>query len=422
MECEAEPTKVGRRKDLATVDGGTATSPSSSGLHGQLDVVRLPQTLGETSDNDDRRARTNSWKKQCRRKRWRERVRRDCRRRKDWVVEEFGRMIGELTSADLEWLLRFRELEAKVSVWSAADRAVFDCSGEVPWFVVWLLGRFHRKHIFYSRSRMQAGHVHREVRRVVDRIKWRWLYRHSNEPVLQRMPRITSVPCTAVVDGALQAWLARLQSCILADAAKAQSASCRQPRPDPISRLAWRWLRANPWEAVPADKEAGFVLHAREDLVQVHASILGDTAVYKEVHPSDVRAEARISQYCRLVSRIAKFEGNPSWSSVLNRSLRWGKRIAVQLSTTCKTHKSPGKVGHRNIHAGRGWPFYGIGKYVANEIGRALAPHTHLLQSVDQLPAVLAQVQLPDADVYMIQADVDHFLCLANLPSLWETP
>ena len=60
------------------------------------------------------------------------------------------------------------------------------------------------------------------------------------------------------------------------------------------------------------------------------------------------------------------------------KSVRTGSSVLLYLLTTIKTHKAPGKIEHRNVHAGTKWAFTGLAQWVTVQLMENLK-YDHLL-------------------------------------------
>ena len=114
---------------------------------------------------------------------------------------------------------------------------------------------------------------------------------------------------------------------------------------------ASRLLEKSPWIPVPNDKETGFTLVHHDDLVPVLASVL-ETSAYAPASWVDPRRPGLSREYRAFAERVANYEDNPAWTTAILKSwISAGSSMGAVLALQAKTHKAPGHVTFRNLHA-----------------------------------------------------------------------
>jgi len=94
--------------------------------------------------------------------------------RAELEMQDMVRMLGNCTVADLQWWANFSTLRRKVLVYLHDAKSVrYPSAREVPWYVIWLLARHHRKFIFCGGKRVDLEDVRRSVSQFTHKLKWR---------------------------------------------------------------------------------------------------------------------------------------------------------------------------------------------------------------------------------------------------------
>jgi hypothetical protein len=58
--------------------------------------------------------------------------------------------------------------------------------------------------------------------------------------------------------------------------------------------------------------------------------------------------------------------------------------LISKLKLTVKTHKPPGKVGHRNIHAADNYALKGLSIWVMTKLEHEIGKYSHMVKSTSQ--------------------------------------
>ena len=109
-------------------------------------------------------------------------------------------------------------------------------------------------------------------------------------------------------------------------------------------------------------------------MTKVTEIILG-SEFYVEVPPR-IDMQMYLGSAIGIINDIAKYEKQKSLIRDLGKSMRMKEASLIsKLKLTVKTHKSPRKVGHRNIHAADNYALKGLSIWVMtkleNEIGKS---------------------------------------------------
>lgn len=314
----------------------------------------------------------------------------------------------------------------------AADLRMFDFShGQlhpvqsdvVPWPVQWLAVRFHRRHIFQRRTLPDVDVLRREVCQVVQKLKWRWIHRSSENVVdvlsLLRVRGLRTPACDRVVAPELQAWCSGFQRTLVSGARSAASrARCDRSwgNMSQLTRWAFKLLKERGLRLLPYDKEDGMCIIRVDELAEMHRHVLGSKD-YEDVLFPDLEVDRMRAEYGNLVMSITK--GSPvGVRRALCRSFHEeGAAHSAKLVLLVKSHKTP--VQLRNVHAAPLSAFASLSQWVRRTLDEALAVFPHFLRDTADLVERL-KTQTAAEQSTMVRIDVKHFF-MSGSPFLLAT-
>ena len=89
-------------------------------------------------------------------------------------------MLRDANAADILWLAQFDKLREKVLFYDHQCHTCFSAGPEIPWPIIWLLGRFHKKHVFFSKKKLSDPKVELDdINAFINKIKGSWVHRNS---------------------------------------------------------------------------------------------------------------------------------------------------------------------------------------------------------------------------------------------------
>ena len=176
----------------------------------------------------------------------------------------------------------------------------------------------------------------------------------------------------------------------------------------PIELAGYAWLLHSGYIAIPTDKEGGFALVLRNDLVDVHTHLLSG-AWYSSFGSGSTILEKTFAslshRYLALAGEVSKVDSRISRQSISN-SLDFGhKHLASRLINTIKTHKGAGAIAFRPVHASSSHCFLGLMSWVSLVISESLAKFSHLISSSDQFIKRLDNFRVGPQD-FILHMDV----------------
>ena len=332
------------------------------------------------------------------------------------------------TVEDFRFLLNLSHLRQCIFIWDEEHKAVTrlndDCS--IPWPVVWSLARFNRKHIHAGR-RLPDPHLYCEALVQWERKqRWAWALRRDARDACSahfyRVPHVKCCPFPGRADAALEALLRMVRGTMMSTiltCRRRATLSRGWSNVLPVTRWGWRILRRDGLFPMINDKEWGYTVMTLAEFSNVHATILTSDA-YEEHDCDELPVAAMCREYRQLCARVGRLHGADAddVARQLRRSLSVeGASATVKLSCTIKTHKAPGHVGFRNLHAGTRWLFSGLGVWADRVLSKYLRQLDHILWSTEDFVGKVKRT-VPHAGERMVRIDLANFFISGSPASL----
>ena len=200
-----------------------------------------------------------------------------------------------------------------------------------------------------------------------------------------------------------------------------------------IYHLAENFLRNSEWAVLPSDKDSCFVLVNREELHGEMLRVLGGRE-YIERPLNSLSHEDLWIGYCEICQHVAFVMENDQ--ELLRALIRNGRgdirRCISTLRATVKTHKGPGDVKLRAIHASSGTPFRPAMRWLASIAANVLRDQPHLIKNSEEAVHFINTLHVPPSAV-MLKIDVEDFfmsgehgelcrVCSEHIPADIQSP
>ena len=308
----------------------------------------------------------------------------------------------------------FNRLKPDVYWFNAKNKSTCPVSLQtVPWTVIWLLSRYHKKHIFVNNQLPKPNAQREAMKTNFHRMSWRLFF--FNKPKSDRQLPIKFkrfrpiVPFSKPLDMHLRAWQDIFLNRIMSDLRLSKASRVQFSNTPKFVALAFACLREQQLAVMPTDKDQGFALCTSEDLIYVHDSTVCQKH-YCPVPLSEINIQKITIKLMWLCKQIDKNEmGDGEVFRQLTSSVSPGlPGIVSQLKTTCKTHKPQGKVWVRNLHCSVGHPFSALGAWLNYRINLQIGCLPHLLKDSGQLVDAISHQQIPK-HVFLFRIDVAEF-------------
>ena len=82
-------------------------------------------------------------------------------------------MASPATAADLNWFANFEVLTKKVLFYDFHKNEVFLAQDVLEWPIIWVLGRYHKKHIMCGKSALNIERASNVIKEFINRVKWK---------------------------------------------------------------------------------------------------------------------------------------------------------------------------------------------------------------------------------------------------------
>ena len=113
-----------------------------------------------------------------------------------------------------------------------------------------------------------------------------------------------------------------------------------------ITVLGLQMLKESNWIAIPNDKDSGYTLELKDDIIAIHDDIIGKKE-YKEIPIYTVKKanEETVRRCAKIAKQIEVKTQRPGMMSAIMRTVRNPKASTIIiLKTTCKTHQPQTKI------------------------------------------------------------------------------
>ena len=93
-------------------------------------------------------------------------------------MPSFLRLMKGASVQDWLWIHRFAELRKLVYLYLPELKSCVCPSGDydIPWPIIFLLGRYNRKHLFMSRAVPKLQPIFESLREFENKMRWRWYF------------------------------------------------------------------------------------------------------------------------------------------------------------------------------------------------------------------------------------------------------
>ena len=278
--------------------------------------------------------------------------------------------------SDWTWFLRMPALAAKVKQYHCDSHSVSPAVG-LPWPVTYILGRYNKKYIFEKRPTVKIQKISEALTLFSRKERWRWAMRKDETPLPAfKVPggQLLSDPGTFIAPE-VEAWLSHLRSLVISSVTNSKAYQLHTQRTFtnwiPIVGLGFQILSKLPVVAMMADKEAAYVISPFSD----HKAMVQEAfahSMYREFEPSYKHKQDVIFKEYKRICKLIAGQNEAEYKNLTKSLYRKNASIWSYLVTLVKTHKKPGLVKCRNIHANPAYPFAGLSMWVAAECRRLL--------------------------------------------------
>ena len=191
------------------------------------------------------------------------------------------------------------------------------CRDSAPWPVLWILARFHPRHIWCGKSLPNVVNFKASLNIFANRIRWRRFFRDK-----PRQQVSICVPshgrtrvCTRPVAPSLDTWISNLKRCLTEVFIKSSRTASRDRsccNKIPLVNFGLEILSKSGLEAVANDKDGGYSLVDPNVLTNVHFQLLMSGQYFEtEFMNWDRRCAKASLSYSILCKRVEDLEQEP---------------------------------------------------------------------------------------------------------------
>ena len=290
--------------------------------------------------------------------------------------------------------------------------ATHPTSGTLPWPVELLLGGYSKRHIFATTPPVSIGILGAQLQQFSHKLVWRSVLRNSEPSWLRQFSSKAPIAaCSRTLEPEVRSFIYNFKNDIHTFIFK----SCSTCNPSHHSTwfralsCAREWITSEHLCVVPSDKDGGWVLMQRDHFIEVIRNALV-VPRYMRLGPSYIKPENITSFFRRHFRAVSRCYGDDSMFSFFNRQMHNvnPKKLIAKVQITMKTHKPPGLVLPRLIHASPNHPLASFSRFLGMHLRDGLKGCKHIYSSSDLLlKDIKSRVFSGNAKLY--SADVGDF-------------
>ena len=324
------------------------------------------------------------------------------------------------TASDWLNLLHFNALRDCVYIYNAEKQTVHKPgSAEIEWPIIWVLARFNKK-FAWSLRLPPATWIQQDLAVWRCKMAWRWFFRHRPGGMLPFRPcrDIKPQPYTAQLPSSLRTWLTEVQRRILCRLQHDIRRGNSFKNTVPLTAFGLQRLKHSGLAVLPTDKDGGFGVVAKDQLVGLHKRIFNGNAYIACVltEQDRIRMMWRYESICKEVSTVMGARG-AYVSQLMKAARRRGARITSSLGVTIKSHKPQGQVKCRNLHRSRDFAFEGLTAWIDYVLKPILLSMPHMLANSEAFVKAVGGVKLSGNSV-LVRIDVEEFFMSGSVEQL----
>lgn len=324
------------------------------------------------------------------------------------------------SQADLGWLTKVNTLHKSIYVYNHSSRSVAKSDmNTVPWPITCLLGRYHTKHMFTPRRTPSVSDIQDDMAHIMYKISWRIPFHKgrqshidssSNDTRLCRVVpmKIKHRACPHLLEPEAKAWLheckRRITEAALKGASRWMAGGAQHANNFPLIWFAIRSLgRAG--SVFLSDKDGGFVVVNTKDMKDIFLNIAQSNLYRVE---SDRSYEIEVPGYRfrqkRICHPIEAIEESRGIGLRMMAGTEQGS-FCARMQLICKTHKEPGNVSFRNIHASPVYALKPLAAWVADQLQTVLCDQPQILSDTAHFVRLIQNKTFPSGS-FLVKADI----------------
>lgn len=323
-------------------------------------------------------------------------------------LDLFLKLASPLHALDLWGLLQCGWKSPDVYVYNSSTKSVHKpLPGHLDWDIEFILAKHNRKHVFCNRSTPGLPAIGKAVAEWISKVHWKYVFRDRDRGPWSHLRMKSRTPfCPEVVSSDLHDFTARIGHEVFSWAKWVKSRARRHRTSfanfSPLHAMAINTLKKGRWGIVPTDKDGGWCLVDKYVLADEQFAIMSKPW-YMEVPRAPMLIEDVMCEFaaaCKDAIHTLMWDEDESKSllrALLAPCKGTAPKLICTLKSTIKTHKPPGMVAFRPIHAAGGSPFTSAMKMCKHLLTEGLGRQRHLLKDSMEVKSLVAGLRVPSS-------------------------
>jgi hypothetical protein len=331
----------------------------------------------------------------------------------------FQQLIANIDCHEAFDLFNFHLIQENIYAYDPETKSVRPVSPEeFPWPIIFIAGRFHKKHRFLRSSNVPMVKLSEATMKFSNKIKWQAIFK--GRPFIKFPFKAVKRKQTTPFFGSnlpqeATTWLGEVQSRIL----KAVLHPHNKPVMSKMSRLSHfclNVLQHSGYTLVQNDKDGGYSLVKATDIPIIYHQILQSSKYDLLLSPSQIPIDyARLRQleYESTAKDIAATyvdEEKQMLRHLMSSMLMPNATDTAALKILIKSHKLPGKVSARNLHSISTYSFGGISRWLAWNLFQKLKTIPWIIKNTSSLVHQIKAKMVPPNTVLMLLDIKEYFI------------
>jgi hypothetical protein len=332
-------------------------------------------------------------------------------------------MVKGFTPAQMGLLLRLNSesFPPEVYIYDSAIRTAFTAPKDfLTWPVLYVLSH-HPKHIFKNKKQVSLSQISESLEQFDRKIRWNlYFQRCPNEDEWKHLSiKKPAEPCTINFGTEFESTMAQFKLDFFKEVKRANSRFSGKrhllANQNPVVTLGLKIIAGSQYAVVKSDKDGGFVLLAKTDLAFELQRLVNDRSRYQPVNGSlDTLALETADEFNRIVAEAVDSLGldfQKRRALMVKLLSPWRLRaqyLAARLKATVKTHKDPGNVSFRALHAQVSSPYESTMRFLVLLMKPIIRTIPHLMHSSAQVVKAISALHVPH-DAYFLKIDIKEY-------------
>jgi len=300
------------------------------------------------------------------------------------------KLLKGCTKGDYDAMENIEKTRDQVVCYNDDTRTTY-VNHEVPWPVVFLLTRYHRKFIWINKRIPPIKSFAFSMHQICNKLKWACsLSKELPKGAFIKLGKGSKITptCDKVIDAACEHTINLFRDHMFHVYDKvvmqAKIDTSREMENVPlVVKAALDIMKNKGYVAIPQDKDTGYVLRTWQEEQKAQISILAGPE-YEEINRDFLNIENIKADYrvlAKEASQLMKDSMKMLFFSINNPESKWYSVLA----TSIKTHKEQGEIKYRNIHASVNYAFGGLSAWATRHMQKYTAKMNHLVNSTENM-------------------------------------